>query len=125
MMLCDELRARGLAPYNFCDVRTGGLRDDPQRLVDVLSWLCQGPCTKVILINIFGGITDLGVFARLLVQAMDQVTEQNLPMIARLIGPNQAMATDILTASSLEISVHQNLSPALDEVGALVSREVS
>jgi hypothetical protein len=46
-------------------------------------------------------------------------------MIARLIGPNQAMATDILTASSLEISVHQNLSPALDEAGALVSREVS
>src|SRR5262249_7664486 len=33
MMLIDELRAMGLKPYNFLDVRTGGLRGETTRLV--------------------------------------------------------------------------------------------
>ncbi|HEX9784748.1 MAG TPA: ATP-grasp domain-containing protein, partial [Opitutaceae bacterium] len=33
MMLIDELRAAGLTPYNFLDIRTGGLRGEITRLV--------------------------------------------------------------------------------------------
>ena len=122
MMLCDELHDRGLSPYNFCDIRTGGLRDDPQRLIDVLTWISDGINTKVILINVFGGITDLGVFARLLIQAMDRLPQPHLPVIARLIGPNQDEANTLLRASSLQISLHQDLSPALDDTGTRVGR---
>ena len=122
MMLCDELRNRGLSPYNFCDIRTGGLRDDPQRLIDVLTWISEGRNTKVILINVFGGITDLGVFARLLIQAMDRLPQPHLPVIARLIGPNQDEANTLLRASSLQISLHRDLSPALDDTRTQVGR---
>ena len=122
MMLCDELHDRGLSPYNFCDIRTGGLRDDPQRLIDVLTWISDGINTKVILINVFGGITDLGVFARLLIQAMDRLSRPHLPVIARLIGPNQEEASALLRASSLQISLHRDLSPALDDTRTRVGR---
>jgi succinyl-CoA synthetase beta subunit len=124
-VLCDELHDRGLSPYNFCDIRTGGLRDDPQRLIDVLTWISDGINTKVILINVFGGITDLGVFARLLIQAMDRLPQPHLPVIARLIGPNQDEASALLQASSLQISLHRDLSPALDETRTRVRRTVS
>ena len=39
MMLVDELRAAGFKPYNFLDVRTGGLRGETARLVQVLKWI--------------------------------------------------------------------------------------
>jgi succinyl-CoA synthetase beta subunit len=63
MMLIDELRQEGLKPYNFLDVRTGGMRGDPSRLVSVLQWFAQGRSVKVVLINVFAGITDLGEFS--------------------------------------------------------------
>ena len=125
MMLCDELRDHGISPYNFCDIRTGGLRDDPQRLIDVLTWISDGINTKLILINVFGGITDLGVFARLLIQAMDRLPRPRLPVIARLIGPNQDEASALLRASSLQISLHRDLSPALDDIRTLVGRTLT
>jgi succinyl-CoA synthetase beta subunit len=86
MMLIDELRAAGLKPYNFLDVRTGGLRGDPARLVHVLKWIAEGPRVKVILVNVFAGITDLGEFARLLLAALAQAPQLKVPIIARLIG---------------------------------------
>jgi succinyl-CoA synthetase beta subunit len=67
MMLIDELRAAGLKPYNFLDIRTGGLRGETRRLTQVLNWIGEGKSVKVLLVNIFAGITDLGEFARLLV----------------------------------------------------------
>ena len=45
MMLIDELRAAGLKPYNFLDIRTGGLRGEVKRVVQVLEWLARGPRT--------------------------------------------------------------------------------
>ena len=122
MMLCDELKTRGLQPYNFCDIRTGGLRDDPQRLVDVLEWLCSGSQTQVILVNIFAGITDLAVFAALLVRALDELSAPVLPVIARLIGPNATRATRILDSSQFDIRVYPELGPALDAVDRLLAR---
>ena len=116
MMLCDELHARDLRPYNFCDIRTGGLRDDPQRLIDVLDWVCSGSRTQVILVNIFAGITDLAVFGTLLVQALEQMPAPVLPVVARLIGPNADQATGILARSPFDIRVYPDLGPALDAV---------
>ena len=103
-------------PYNFCDIRTGGLRDDPQRLIDVLDWVCRGSQTQVILVNIFAGITDLAVFGTLLVQALEQMPAPVLPVVARLIGPNADQATGILARSPFDIRVYPDLGPALDAV---------
>ena len=70
MMLIDEMREAGLKPYNFLDIRTGGLRGETERLVHVLDWMAQGRRVRVLLINIFAGITDLAEFSRLLLAAL-------------------------------------------------------
>jgi succinyl-CoA synthetase beta subunit len=114
MMLVDEMRAAGLKPYNFLDVRTGGLRGETTRLVKVLKWIHQGPNIKVMLINIFAGITELGEFSRLLVNALAEVPELKVPVVARLVGNGLPAAREVLGAAN--IAVYPDLDEALAEV---------
>jgi succinyl-CoA synthetase beta subunit len=114
MMLIDELRAQGMRPYNFLDVRTRGLRGDPQRLVDVLGWMREGARVRVLLVNIFAGITHLGEFARLLVRAMDAVPGFAVPVVARLAGPGFDEAVAVLGARG--VRVERDLSRAIETV---------
>ncbi len=114
MMLIDELRARGLKPYNFLDVRTGGLRGDPARLVNVLNWIAEGPNVRVLFVNIFAGITDLGEFSRLLMEAFARVPSLKIPIVARLVGTNLDAAREFLAARG--IAVEPDLEKALKHV---------
>lgn len=114
MMLIDELRALGLKPYNFLDVRTGGLRGDPSRLVNVLNWIAEGPRVKVLFVNIFAGITDLGEFSRLLVEAFARSPALKIPIVARLVGTNVQAAREYLAARNIPVCSD------LDEAVALV-----
>lgn len=114
MMLIDELRAAGLKPYNFLDVRTGGLRGETTRLVKVLKWIHQGPNIKVMLINVFAGITELGEFSRLVVKALSEVPELKVPVVARLVGNGLPAAREVLSAAG--IALYPDLDEALTEV---------
>jgi succinyl-CoA synthetase beta subunit len=116
MMLIDELRASGLKPYNFLDVRTGGLRGDPTRLVNVLEKIAEGERVRVLLVNIFAGITDLAEFARLLSTALERVPHFKAPVVARLAGTNLAAAREYLAPRG--IAVVTELGIALDHVRA-------
>jgi succinyl-CoA synthetase beta subunit len=110
MMLIDELRAAGLKPYNFLDIRTGGLRGETTRLVSVLNWIAQGPRVRALLINIFAGITELGEFSRLLVTALAQLP-LHVPVVARLVGNGLPAAREVLAAAG--IALHTDLDDAL------------
>ena len=114
MMLIDELRAAGLKPYNFLDVRTGGLRGDAARLVSVLNWIAEGKRVRVLLVNIFAGITDLGEFARLLTAAFARVPQLKVPVVARLVGTQLEAARAFL--ASRNIPVVTDLGAAIDHV---------
>lgn len=114
MMLIDELRAAGLKPYNFLDVRTGGLRGDAARLVSVLNWIAEGKRVRVLLVNIFAGITDLGEFARLLTEAFARTPQLKVPVVARLVGTGLDTARKFL--SGRDIPVVTDLGPALEQV---------
>ena len=114
MMLIDELREAGLKPYNFLDVRTGGFRGDPTRLVNVLQWIGAGPRVRVLLVNIFAGITDLGEFSRLLVEARARVPEFDKPVVARLVGNGLAAARTTFDAAG--IALYTDLEAAIAEV---------
>jgi succinyl-CoA synthetase beta subunit len=103
MMLIDELRQAGLRPYNFLDVRTGGLRGDPARLVHVLNWIAEGPRVKVVLVNIFAGITDLGEFSRLLLAALRAAPQLKVPVVARLVGNALEAARTVLGEAGIEV----------------------
>jgi succinyl-CoA synthetase beta subunit len=114
MMLIDELRAVGMRPYNFLDVRTGGLRGDPARLVHVLNWIAEGRRVRVLLVNIFAGITDLAEFSRLLVAAFARVPQLKVPVVARLIGNGADSAREFLAGHGIPVAAE--LDAALDHV---------
>jgi succinyl-CoA synthetase beta subunit len=114
MMLIDELRAARLKPYNFLDIRTGGLRGETARLTQVLKWIGEGKDVKVLLVNIFAGITDLGEFARLLLQALRDAPAFKVPVVARLVGNGLPAAREVLGAAG--IALHTDLDEALVEV---------
>jgi len=114
MMLIDEMRASGLKPYNFLDIRTGGLRGEIKRLVNVLHWMCEGRRVRVLLINIFAGITELGEFSKLLVSALQAVPDFKMPVVARLVGNGMETARSVLADAG--IPLHDDLDAALAEV---------
>ena len=112
MMLIDELRAAGLKPYNFLDIRTGGLRGETKRLTQVLKWIGEGQKVRVLLVNIFAGITDLGEFSRLLVEAIAAAPQLKVPVVARLVGNGLPAAREVLAAAtshSTPISTQRSL----------------
>jgi succinyl-CoA synthetase beta subunit len=114
MMLIDELRAAGLKPYNFLDIRTGGLRGETRRLAQVLEWIGEGGKVKVLLVNIFAGITDLGEFSQLLVSALADAPQLKVPVVARLVGNGLPAARATLAAAG--IALHTDLDDALAAV---------
>ena len=123
MMLIDELRAAGLKPYNFLDVRTGGLRGETARLVNVLNWVADGPRVRVLLVNIFAGITDLGEFSQLLVTALREAPRFNVPVVARLVGNGLPAAREVLSRAGIKL--YTELDDALAEVRRHLSKNDS
>lgn len=121
MMLIDELTAHGLKPLNFCDIRTGQLRGSPQRLIRVLEWITARPSLRVVLVNIFAGITDLGEFAALLADAVAASPGLRVPVVARLVGRGAEEARRVLAAKRPDIAVEEDLQAALDRIQAVLA----
>lgn len=113
MKLIDEMSARGLRPYNFCDIRSGMMRGDPARLIEAFRRMGEGRRLKCILVSIFAGITDLGEFAQLLVQALKASPSLRTPLVVRLVGNGQAEGEAILQAAGLAITIEPDLDRAV------------
>jgi len=114
MMLLDELIAREARPFNFADVRTGQMRGDPARLLTMFGWLKKASGLRVVLINVFAGITDLEEFALTLAKALDRSPDWNLPIVARLIGNNEERARAVLQGRAGRIWIEPDLEKAMD-----------
>ena len=99
MMLIDEMTTRGGKPLNFLDIRTGLLRNDPTRLIKTLGWIAERQSVRVVLVNIFAGITDLAEFANLLCIALERTPALKVPVVARIVGYRFAEAKAILAES--------------------------
>ncbi len=118
MQLVDELASRGVRPFNFCDIRTGGFRGEPDRLIDVFQRIAAGPSIRAVLINFFAGSTDLAEIARLLLIALKAVPELTAPITARMIGNNADAACAIIAAAGNPILVEADLERAIDRAVA-------
>ncbi len=114
MQLIDELKNQGRRPLNFCDIRSGQFRGDPARLIAVMRWIAARPTVRVVLVNIFAGITDLAEFSRLLVQSATEVPDLHVPIVARLIGRGLDDARQILSASGLAVTLEPDLDRAIE-----------
>ncbi len=115
MQVADELVAQGVSPFNFCDVRSGGLRGNPERLVSLLRWIGDAPNVKVAFVNIFAGITHLGEFTATLIEALRQTPQFSLPIVARLVGHGLEEARQVVADAGAPFAIETDLDRALAE----------
>lgn len=92
MATMDMIKLHGGNPANFLDI---GGSSNPVKVVEAMKLLLQDEKVKVVLINIFGGITRCDDVALGLIQAFDQI-DSNVPVIVRLTGTNEHIGRELL-----------------------------
>ncbi|HKA59796.1 MAG TPA: ADP-forming succinate--CoA ligase subunit beta [Gemmatimonadales bacterium] len=92
MATMDLVKYYGGDPANFLDI---GGSSNPQKVVAALRIITSDPRVKVILFNIFGGITRCDDVANGIVQATREFTLK-VPIVIRLTGTNDALGVEIL-----------------------------
>jgi succinyl-CoA synthetase beta subunit len=92
MATMDLVKYYGGEPANFLDI---GGSSNPEKVVNALRIITSDPSVKVILFNIFGGITRCDDVANGIVTATRQIDIQ-VPIVIRLTGTNEELAVQIL-----------------------------
>ena len=99
MATMDLIKHYGGEPANFLDV---GGSSNPQKVVKALDIITRDKGVKVILFNIFGGITRCNDIANGLVEAIEQF-KPDVPIIARLTGTNEDEGREILKKANIPV----------------------
>ena len=115
MATMDVIKFFGGAPANFLDVG-GGAR--AERVAAALRLVMSAPKIKVVLINIFGGITRCDEVARGIVAALEGI-ESRVPLVVQLSGTNEGQGRAILNASTYRLTVAGTLTEAAQKAVAL------
>jgi succinyl-CoA synthetase beta subunit len=92
MATMDLVKYYGGEPANFLDI---GGSSNPDKVVAALEIITSDPNVKVILFNIFGGITRCDDVARGIVEATKRIDIEP-PIVIRLTGTNEELALEIL-----------------------------
>ncbi len=92
MATMDMIKLYGGQPANFLDI---GGSSNPVKVIEAMKLLLQDEKVKVVLINIFGGITRCDDVAIGLLQAFEQINS-NIPVIVRLTGTNEHIGRELL-----------------------------
>jgi len=92
MATMDLVKYYGGEPANFLDI---GGSSNPDKVVAALEIITADPNVKVILFNIFGGITRCDDVANGIVTATRQI-DIELPIVIRLTGTNEEKGIQIL-----------------------------
>ncbi len=98
MATMDLVKYYGGQPANFLDI---GGSSNPEKVVNALRIITGDPAVKVILFNIFGGITRTDDVANGIVAATKQF-KVDLPIVIRLTGTNEKEAVSILEAAGMK-----------------------
>ncbi|MCA1553222.1 MAG: ADP-forming succinate--CoA ligase subunit beta [Chloroflexi bacterium] len=116
MATMDVINFFGGSPANFLDIGGGAQAD---KVASALRIILSDPNVSVVLFNIFGGITRCDEVAKGIVSALEQVNTQ-VPMVARLVGTNEAEGREILAGAKMETA--ETLSEAAQKAVALSNR---
>jgi succinyl-CoA synthetase beta subunit len=107
MATVDAVADSGLQPANFLDIGGGASEGS---VLAAFKRIAEYPSVKVIIVNIFAGITRCDEVARAIVSANQQLPD--LPKVeVRLAGTNYDVAAEILGKN--DIALHPNLSEAI------------
>jgi len=99
MATMDMIKYYGGSPANFLDI---GGSSKPQKVIDAMNLILSDKNVKVVMINIFGGITRCDDVARGLVAALDTL-KVDVPIVVRLSGTNSKEGLEILKQANLPI----------------------
>jgi succinyl-CoA synthetase beta subunit len=97
MATMDMIKLYGGEPANFLDI---GGSSNPQKVIDAMNLILSDKNVKVIMINIFGGITRCDDVAKGLIAALEQIKIQ-IPIVIRLSGTNSKEGLEILKSANL------------------------
>ncbi len=95
MATMDLVKYYGGEPANFLDI---GGSSNPDKVVSALKIITSDPNVKVILFNIFGGITRCDDVANGIVTATKQI-DIDVPIVIRLTGTNEEEGVRILESA--------------------------
>ena len=98
MTTMDIIKLFGGEPANFLDIGGGA---SSEKVATALEIILSDSNVKVILFNIFGGITRCDLVAKGILEALKHV-KTAVPMIVRLEGTNAAEGRQLLKDASME-----------------------
>lgn len=100
MATMDMIKLYGGNPANFLDI---GGSSNPTKVIEAMKLLLSDRNVKVVLINIFGGITRCDDVAKGLLEAFKQI-KTNIPVVIRLTGTNEKEGRALLQGSGLHVA---------------------
>jgi succinyl-CoA synthetase beta subunit len=113
MATMDLVKYYGGEPANFLDI---GGSSNPEKVVNALRIITADPSVKVILFNIFGGITRTDDVANGIVTAT-KANPLKIPIVIRLTGTNEEIAMKILQDNGFTASA--DMDQAVEKAVAL------
>ena len=113
MATMDLVKLYGGEPANFLDI---GGSSNPEKVTMAMEIILEDQNVKVILFNIFGGITRCDDVANGLVESLSK-KEIRVPIVIRLAGTNEEKGRQILAKSRLVSAV--SMSEAVQKAVAL------
>lgn len=100
MATMDMIKLYGGEPANFLDI---GGSSNPRKIVEAMHLLLGDKHVKVVLINIFGGITRCDDVARGLLEAFKELNT-DIPIVIRLTGTNEEEGRSLLRGSRFVVA---------------------
>ena len=100
MATMDMIKLYGGSPANFLDI---GGSSNPTKVIEAMKLLLSDQDVKVVLINIFGGITRCDDVAKGLLEAFKQI-DTDTPIVIRLTGTNEVEGRALLEGSKFHLA---------------------
>ncbi len=98
MATVDLVKEFGGEPADFLDIGGGA---GPERVFEAIKSIIQLPNIKVIIMNIFGGITRCDLVAKGILEALSKL-DLKIPLVVRLTGTNEKEGRAILEKAGIK-----------------------
>ncbi len=116
MTTMDMIKLYGGNPANFLDI---GGSSNPTKVIEAMKLLLSDGNVKVVLINIFGGITRCDDVAKGLLEAFNNL-KTNIPIVIRLTGTNEKEGRELLEGSDFHVA--ESMGEATQKAVSLVNQ---
>lgn len=99
MATLDSVEAYGGRPANFCDIGGGASSEMVRKAIEIV---LQKKTVRVLLINVFGGITHCDEVAKGIIAGIGE-GKKDFQVVIRLVGTNEALAHKLLFAQGYDV----------------------